>query len=430
MASSTINLHKAAHRANRLFEVNRKLNTMHDPEALLQYIIETAADVLQCEATSVLLFNEDANTLRFAAATGADPETLAQIPVPLDDSIAGTIFTENRPVCVDNTAEDTRHFDAVDEKVSMETRTLVGVPMQLGDAPIGVLEGINKTEGVFTEDDVAVLSVIASQAAVAIRNARQLQALEDAHARLSELDALKSDFLAIASHELRTPLATILGYGAILKEEAEDAVAPHVDVILEAAEGMETVVEAMNQMEILRSDSVDLARQQVTVDDLLQQARAAIADDADARNQTVLITDTDPALTISADPKRLRAALEHVLDNASRFTPEGGRITLRATDDDGWIRIAVSDTGIGLAPEELDRIFDDFYQVEDALTRSQGGLGLGLTLARKLIHLHDGRIWAESDGADAGTTVIIELPRTTGTSTLRQPDRPTNDAAS
>ncbi len=270
MPSPPVDLHKAAPRAERLFEVNRKLNTVRDPDALLQFIIETAADVLECAATSVLLFDETTGQLQFAAATGADPDALAQIPVPLDDSIAGTIFTENRPVRVDNTAEDARHFDTVGEKVAMETRTLIGVPMQLGATPIGVLEGINKTEGVFTEDDVAVLSVIASQAAVAIRNARQMQALEEAHAKLSELDALKSDFLALASHELRTPLTTILGYGAIVKEEAPEDVAPHADAILDAAEGMETVVEAMSQMEMLRTNSVDLTRNAFPLIDLLR----------------------------------------------------------------------------------------------------------------------------------------------------------------
>lgn len=427
MPAPPVDLHKAAHRAERLFEVNRKLNTMRDPDALLQFIIETAAEVLQCAATSVLLVDEATGKLRFAAATGADPDELAQIPVPLDDSIAGTIFTENRPIRVDNTADDARHFDAVGEKVAMETRTLVGVPMQLGDTPIGVLEGINKANGVFTEDDVAVLSVIASQAAVAIRNARQLQALEDAHAKLSELDALKSDFLAIASHELRTPLSAILGYGAIVKEEAGEAVAPHVDAILDAADGMEDIVEAMSQMEILRSDRVDLARQQLTLIDVLRQACAAVDEAASARNQSVTIEGVDPGLTLSADPERLRAALEHVLDNACRFTPEGGAVTLRAEAPDDRVRIAVTDTGIGVPADELDRIFDDFYQVEDTLTRSQGGLGLGLTLARKLVQLHDGRIWAESDGINAGTTVIIELPQSPDAS--RPADGPLSPSA-
>ncbi len=119
-----------------------------------------------------------------------------------------------------------------------------------------------------------------------------------------------------------------------------------------------------------------------------------------------------------------------MLDNACRFTPADGAITLRAAAVDDHVRIAVTDTGIGIPADQLDRIFDEFYQVEDALTRSEGGLGLGLTLARKLIQLHNGRIWAESDGTDTGTRVVIELPRAPHASPLRTSAQRTGGPAS
>ena len=109
-------LHHAAHRADRLLAITLELNRMRDPDALLDFIIETAADVLDCEATSILLYDDATDQLHFAAATGADPGSLAEIPVPLNDSIAGTIFTTNEPLIIDDTAQDERHFEDVDDE--------------------------------------------------------------------------------------------------------------------------------------------------------------------------------------------------------------------------------------------------------------------------------------------------------------------------
>ena len=186
-------LEEAVRRAQSLFEINLRLNRMRDLDALLGFIIETAADVLDCSAASILLFDEETETLEFSAATGSDSGQLAEIPVPLDDSIAGRIFTNNEPVVVNNVSQEEDHFDSVGEEVGFVPRSLVGVPLRIGDKPIGVLECLNKHEGPFTQSDVSVLLVIAAQAAVAIRNARQVVALEKANQQLSRLDELKSD---------------------------------------------------------------------------------------------------------------------------------------------------------------------------------------------------------------------------------------------
>jgi signal transduction histidine kinase len=403
-------LRHAPHRADRLLAITLELNRMRDPDALLDFIIETAADVLCCEATSILLYDDTTDQLHFAAATGSDAASLAQIPVPLDDSIAGTIFTANEPLIIDDTAQDERHFEGVDDEVAFQTRTLVGVPMRIGEEPVGVLEGLNKTDGAFTEDDVAVLSVLAAQAAIAIRNARQVQALERANAKLSRLDALKSDFLSLASHELRTPLATIKGYGEILEAEGGSDLAPHVDAIVEAAARMEAVVDTMAQMELLRSGADALSVEPVVLQSVVQAAHDETTALAEERRHAVALNMPDAPVRLSADPERLQLVFEQLLTNAFLFTPEGGRVTIRAKQTDAAACVTVRDTGIGVPEEAPDRIFDDFYQVEDPLTRAHDGLGLGLTIARKLVQLHGGRIWAECLEDEPGTRMHVELP--------------------
>ena len=147
---------------------------------------------------------------------------------------------------------------------------------------------------------------------------------------------------------------------------------------------------------------------------MLSEVIATVRDDLTPleteRDHTVVIDGPGAPIELRADHERLRIVLMHVLNNAYTFTPPGGRVTVTTEQADEAVRLTVRDTGIGLAADDLDRIFDDFYQVEDKRTRSHDGLGLGLTIARKLVQLHGGRIEAESDGAQQGTAVHIHLP--------------------
>jgi signal transduction histidine kinase len=402
-------LEEAVRRAQSLFEINLRLNRMRDLDALLGFIIETAADVLNCSAASILLFDEETETLEFSAATGSDSEQLAEIPVPLDDSIAGRIFTNNEPVVVNNVSQEEDHFDSVGEEVGFTPRSLVGVPLRIGDKPIGVLECLNKHEGPFTQSDVSVLLVIAAQAAVAIRNARQVVALEKANQQLSRLDELKSDFMALASHELRTPLSGILGFANSLQDEVDPELQPQVENILDAAGQMRTVVETMTQMVMLRSGEAQLDKQSVSFENLIRAARSEATVDR-SEHPSITVNVPDEPVRAQVDSERTQRVIANLLENAIRFTPTDGEITVELAPCDDFIEVAVHDTGIGVPEEELGRVFDEFYQVEDTLTRTQDGLGLGLTIARKLVRLHDGSIWMESDGEGEGTSAVVRFP--------------------
>ncbi|RPI20981.1 MAG: GAF domain-containing sensor histidine kinase [Chloroflexota bacterium] len=233
---------RMVNRLARLVENSLTLNSTLDPGRLLLYIIDTAGQLLECEAVSVLLFDEETRQLRFAASTGSDPEKLAQIPVPLDCSIAGTIFTGNKPLLIHDVEADPRHYAPVGRYVQFQTRSLVGVPMRIRDRTMGVLEALNKRSGRFNSEDAHILSIIASQAAVAIHNARMVQALQNAYAEISRVDQLKSNFLSLASHELRTPLGIILGYATFLRDEAQGALSEHAQHLLNSALHMLSVL--------------------------------------------------------------------------------------------------------------------------------------------------------------------------------------------
>ncbi|NBB85017.1 MAG: GAF domain-containing protein [Bacteroidetes bacterium] len=396
--------------ARKLLEISLQLNAARSLDELLPYIIAVAADALDCEAASLLLYDEDTCRLRFSAATGADPEELACIPVPLDNSIAGTIFTENHAVRVQDTADDSRHYKAVDDETTFQTRSLLGVPMAIDGTPVGVLEALNKTTGPFTDADEALLTIVAAQAAIAIRSARQLEQLQQANSRLSELDELKSDVLAIASHELRTPLAAILGYGRILRDEAGEAMAEFADEVLSAGERMQDVTEAMSRMASLRSGALALNKELLPVREIVSDALAALQTTLKAAGHTVDTTLPPEPVYITGDRGLLVDALAEVVENAALFTEDPATLQLSGSADLDHVYLTVTDPGPGIPDAMMARVFEAFYQVEDHLTRSRGGLGLGLTIAREILHLHGGAIALASDGPGEGTTVRLTLP--------------------
>jgi signal transduction histidine kinase len=398
-------------RLSRLLEISVTLNSTLDQERLLRFILETATDVLNCEAASILLFDENRGELYFAAATGSDPKKLAEIPVPLEGSIAGTIFREDRPLVINDVERDPRHFGLVGEQVKFQPHSLVGVPMRVREKSFGVLEALNKQGGRFTERDAQILFIIASQAAVAIHNARLLEALQRAYDELSQLDDLKSNFMAIASHELRTPLGLILGYATFLKEKASGELSDHAGMVLNSAMRMQSLVEDMTNMNLLKIGSTELDPKIFPLQQAVEAAHESVRSTAEAKNQHLTVDMPSSPLYISGDPDKLELVFINLLNNAIRYTPAHGRIGVMMYPQADEIWIETRDTGYGIPANELQTIFKEFYQVEEHMTRRYGGLGLGLAIAKGLVELHGGRIWAESEGTGQGSVFKIVLPR-------------------
>ncbi|MBM2844294.1 MAG: Histidine kinase protein, partial [Anaerolineales bacterium] len=397
-------------RLSRLVEVSVTLNSTLEPEPLLQFLIRSAADLLDSEAASILLFDEKTQRLYFAASTGADPTELRKIPVPLEGSIAGTIYRDDSPLIINEVAADPRHYRQVGEKIRFEARTMIGVPMRMRDRRIGVLEALNKRGGPFTESDLQTLSIIASQAAVAIHNANLVSALQKAYDELGKVEKLKSDFIAIASHELRTPLGVILGYAAILKEDADQATSEHAAAVLNSALRMRALIEDMTNMNMMRVGSAELAVSQQALQPILEAAYEEMRPLIEAKGQQVSRHVAPEQLLANVDAPKMMMALTNLLNNAMRFTPGGGQIELglERHGAEAWLR--VGDNGVGLPADQLERIFDQFYQVEHHMTRRHEGMGLGLSIVRAVVRAHSGRVWAESAGRDQGATFTIAVP--------------------
>ena len=403
-------LESEPHQLKRLVELSVILNSTLDLDALLQLITATATELLDCEAASILLYDEKNPRLFFAAATGSDPAKLAEIPVPIENSLAGTIFRTNRHIILRNAEQDPRHYSLVSDHIKFKVKTLLGVPMPIKDRTVGVLEAVNKRNGMFDEHDATLLSVTAAHAAIAINNARLLRATQQALEKVREANQLKSNFLALASHELRTPLGIIIGYSTFLKEDAKGELSDHADQVLTAARQMRSILDEMNNLAMLKSDEMTLKPQKVAMEDILAYACEGIKDIASTRKQNLVYAFSEEAYIVNVDIDKTALAFGNILGNAIRFSPEGSDITIGVTKDRDQALSWVQDHGIGIPVDKLQKIFDEFYQIEPPNTRHYGGLGIGLTIAKGLIEAQSGKIWAESEGAGCGSTFKVLLP--------------------
>jgi signal transduction histidine kinase len=394
----------------RLVELSVTLNSTLDLDDLLDLITATATDLLNCEAASILLYDEKNPRLYFAAATGSNPAQLAEIPVPIDNSLAGTIFRTNKPLILNDADQDPRHYSLVSDHIKFRVKTLLGVPMPIKDKPVGVLEALNKRNGVFDERDATLLSVTAAHAAIAINNARLLATTKKALQQVKESNQLKSNFLSLASHELRTPLGIIIGYSTFLREDTKGELSEHANQVLTAARQMRSLLDEMNNLAMLKSDEMILKPQMVAIQDVLGYACEGIKEIAATHDQKLIFALPEEPFIVNVDLDKTSLAFINLLNNAIRFSPKGSNITVGAIKDGRQAMAWVQDQGIGIPVDKLQKIFDEFYQIEPPNTRHYGGLGIGLTIAKGLIETQGGRIWAESEGAGAGSTFKVLLP--------------------
>ena len=398
------------HQLRRLVELSVTLNSTLDLDDLLQLITATATELLDCESASILLYEENKPRLYFAAATGSDPARLAEIPVPIDNSLAGTIFRTNQHLILNNAEQDPRHYLLVSDHIKFKVKTLLGVPMPIKDRTVGVLEAVNKRNGIFDEHDATLLSVAAAHAAIAIENARLLQTTKRALQQVKEANQLKSNFLSLASHELRTPLGIIIGYSTFLKEDAKGVLSDHASQVLTAARHMRSILDEMNNLAMLQSDGMILKPQRVPLQDVLTYACEGIKEIASTRDQKVIFAFPGQPFYVNVDIDKTALAFVNLLDNALRFSPEGSDVVIGTINDGNQVLAWVQDQGLGIPVDKLHKIFEEFYQIEPPNTRHYGGLGIGLSIAKGLIEAQGGKIWAESEGAGAGSTFKVLLP--------------------
>jgi signal transduction histidine kinase len=394
----------------RLLEVVRGLTTSPDLDSFLQSVISEASELTNSELSSILEYDETADELRFLTVQWFDRDVLRPMGVPLDGSAAGWVFRKRQPLIIQDAKADKRHFKVVDRVTKHETNSLVAVPLMVRGEVIGVLEALNKKDNVhYTEEDLAILETLGALAAQAMRNVALERKMRVARVEHAELERLKSDFVAITSHELRTPLGLILGHATFLKELVGPEHSEQLDTIVRNATKLKEVVENLSSVDNFENGAARVRSQKVSLAKIAEDTILNFQDEAKARNITLKAEMNNHPFFVDVDGSKIGIVFSNLVKNALQFTNPGGHISIAVDEDSGYMKVSVQDDGIGIPDKDLPRVFERFFQVEEHLTRRHGGMGLGLAVAKSIVELHGGRIWAESQPTK-GSTVTFLLP--------------------
>jgi PAS domain S-box-containing protein len=458
IAIENARLHGAAVRRGvelgALLRATRSIMSGLDLQGILTRIVREAAEMAGTPHVTVMLVDKPAQVLRLAALAG-DPVP-AGFTLPLGADLSGIVAQSGQAVFSQDSPNDSRNLLAERDR-RLGFVTYLGLPIMIRSEVLGVLTFDRTDPRRYTQEEIAYLTSFADMAAIAIENARLYQEIsrqaitleQRVQERTRELEAVnqelqrvsrhKSEFLANMSHELRTPLNSIIGFAEVLQD-------PEISPLTEKqARFLGHIHQAGRHLLELISDILDLSKVEagkltlqpralsiaISLEDVLVPAR-----DLASKKSQRLVSDIQADLPpLQADPVRFKQICFNLLSNALKFTPKGGTITLFARRVDssssqlvnlsgpvdeltprpvdrpgGWLEIMVRDTGIGIKPEDLSRLFQDFVQLERVETKRHEGTGLGLALTKRLVELHGGRISAASDGEGRGSTFTVILP--------------------
>ena len=328
--------------------------------------------------------------------------------------MVGRAAASREPVQVPNILEERTYAPRMREMLErFGFRASLAVPLLREDRIVGGLVVRRKSTGAFRPEVIELLKTFATQSVLAIQNARLFREIEEKSREIEAANRHKSEFLANMSHELRTPLNAIIGFSEVLGErmfgELNEKQAEYTEDILSSGRHLLSLINEILDLSKVEAGRMELELATFDLPLAIDNARTFVRERATKHGINLDVTVDERLGDFVGDERKIKQVLLNLLSNAVKFTPEGGRIGIHARQADGSVEISVSDTGIGIAPEDQAKIFEEFRQVGSDYAHKVEGTGLGLTLAKKFVELHGGKIWVESE-VGKGSTFCFTLP--------------------
>ena len=395
---------------------------LHLPDLLGAAMDRLNASLGPADIGAILLWDETAGELRVEASFGLEPEAIGQLRLGPSESIAGRVFSDDRGLLLATPEE----LEAVKSNLTASNRaalakaigsdatprSALAAPLKVGDRRYGVLllETLHSATD-FSLDDLPFVQTLADLIALAIDRGR-LEEADETIREAKRAERLRSEVMATMSHELRTPLAAIKGYAtALMLDEVRWSKSKRrqfLRLIEEDCDNLQAMIS-----DILDSSLIDIGQLTIEPQPLrLPSLLSEVAAEMQRRTRIHrLVVDTAPTFPlIDADTNRIKQVVRNILDNAIKYSPEGGLVVVRATLDVDEVTVSISDQGVGISPKDMVPLFDKYFRAKAPTGYHVAGTGLGLPVARAIVEGHGGRIWAESE-VGKGTTLYFTLPR-------------------
>ncbi len=401
-----------------LGEVTQAVNSTLDLGTVLSTIVNKAVELSDADAGTIYEYNDAAEVFEPRANYGTSKhmvEALRESRIRLGETTVGTCAARRAPYQISD-IEQERDNRLRDLLLREGIRAVLAVPLLREEQVIGALSIRRRVAGEFPQSVVTLLQTFAAQSVLAIQNARLFQEIQAKSEELKVASQLKSQFLANMSHELRTPLNAIIGITEMLQEDArdlqrEDDLEP-LGRVLRAGRHLLALINDILDLSKIEAGKMDLHLDSFAIGPVIEDVVSTVSA-LSAKNDNRVVVDCPADIgAMRADQTRIRQALLNLASNATKFTERGTvTISVRRVTEDGrkWLTIAVTDTGIGLTPEQMGRLFQEFTQADASTTRRYGGTGLGLAISRRFCQMMGGDIAVQSEPG-RGSTFTIRLP--------------------
>jgi signal transduction histidine kinase len=397
-----------------LGEVSQAVNSTLDLETVLSTIVAKAAQLSGTEAGAIYGYDEQAREFHLRATYGMDQElidALTQRHIDLDDPNIGEVFAQREPLQVADLKEE-----AASElnKIALRAgyRARMVAPLLRGEDIVGMLVVRRRTPGEFAKNTVDIIKTFAAQSALAIQNARLFHEIEDKSRQLEEASQHKSQFLANMSHELRTPLNAILGYTELMADGAYGEPSEKMLGILKRLEAngrhLLGLINDVLDLSKIEAGQLELELSDYSVQDIAQAVRSTLEPLAADKKLAFKVEMAAGLPSGHGDGRRLTQVLINLVGNAIKFT-DAGEVAIKAEANNGLFYVSVRDTGPGISGGDQVKLFQEFQQADNAITKKKGGTGLGLAISKRIIEMHGGKIWVESQ-LGQGSTFAFTLP--------------------